>query len=95
MVHTSSDQTGAIVHSGRSGANEARHCGNTEGGTSSKVTLKRRKLKLGLCCMILRCIYVHSFFLACSCPLVIVLFAFFPEFFPAGLSCFLTPGVFG
>lgn len=43
MVHTSSDQTGAIVHSGRSGANEARHCGNTEGGTSSKVTLKRRE----------------------------------------------------
>lgn len=29
MVHTSSDQTGAIVHSGRSGTNEARHCGNT------------------------------------------------------------------
>ena len=29
MVHTSSHQTGAIVHSGRGGTNEARHCGNT------------------------------------------------------------------
>ena len=43
MVHTSSDQTGAIVHTDRGGTNEAKHCGNTLGGSSSKAKLKRRE----------------------------------------------------